>query len=249
MRIIGGTHKGMKRFNNQDCFAVSAGQHQCWAVVCDGVGGANGGEVASRTACEFIAGALRRCVMPSTTQSSIENIIISACAGANAEIYDLQKEKLALRGMGTTLVGAVVQNGLATIFWAGDSRAYLLRGQQLSQLTTDHTVVQHLVDTGKLSPKEALAHPDRNHITRALGVEREVRIEFYIHSMDAKDSILLCSDGVYNYMDHQELEAITAMCTSKASVDPIIDSANLGGGGDNITAVIITPLSQEVARS
>ncbi len=248
MRIIGGTHKGIKRFNNQDDFAVSKEPNQCWAVVCDGVGGANGGEVASRTACELISSALRRSITPSTTQSSIGNSIISACAGANAEIYYTQKERLALRGMGTTVVGAVVQNGLATIFWAGDSRAYLLRNQTLTQLTTDHTVVQHLVDMGKLSPKDALDHPDRNHITRALGVEREVRIEFYIHSIDQDDHILLCSDGVYNYMEPNELEAITAICTKKGSVDPIIDSANLGGGGDNITAVIITPMSQEVAR-
>lgn len=248
MRIIGGTHKGLKRFNNQDYFAASTEQNQCWAVVCDGVGGANGGEVASRTACEFIAAALGRSIMPHTGQSSIENIIISACAGANAEIYHMQKEKLALSGMGTTVVGAVLKNGLATIFWAGDSRAYLLRNDLLSQLTTDHTVVQQLVDRGKLSPEDALAHPERNHITRAIGVERELRVELYIHKMEQNDSILLCSDGVYNYMEAQELEAVTAMCIGRASVDPIIDSANLGGGGDNITAVIITPLSQEVGR-
>lgn len=244
MRIIGDTHQGIKRYNNQDYFVTSTSPSQCWAVVCDGVGGANGGEVASKTACNSIYDALNRAITPNTTQTAMENIIISACASANADIYYLQKEKLALNGMGTTVVGAVVQNGLATIFWAGDSRAYLLRNDILTQLTTDHTVVQHLINSGKLTPKDALSHPERNYITRALGVERDIRVDFYIHSMAGDDSILLCSDGVYNYIPKEQLESITAISVLKGDVTPIIDSANQGGGGDNITAVIISSSSK-----
>lgn len=142
---------------------------------------------------------------------------------------------------GTTLVGAVVQEDSAHFLHAGDSRAYLLRDDLLTQLTVDHTVVQMLVDRGEISERDAKVHPQRHYITRAVGVGEQLRYDIFSIDLLPGDALLLCSDGLYNYLSHEDLCALAAVALRCGSAKPLIDRANENGGGDNITAVLCGP--------
>jgi protein phosphatase len=141
--------------------------------------------------------------------------------------------------MGTTVVVVIVSKNTAYIAHAGDSRAYLLTGESIRQLTTDHSVVQVMVDRGELTADEARCHPRKNLITRALGVKPKLDIDYCECPLADGDIILMCSDGLSNYVEESELYNILRFNDGKAAVDKLINTANANGGGDNITAVAI----------
>ena len=248
MWIAGDTHVGQKRRNNQDVFLSEQLDSKLLMMVCDGMGGEQGGEQASELAIEAAGAMLRRDLKGVTDESTMRRVLECAGAAANRVVFDAAQADSALTGMGTTLVGAVVLPNCAHFIHAGDSRAYLLRNDVLTQLTVDHTVVQVLIDRGEISQDDAKNHPQRHYITRAVGVSPQISYDIFSLDLLPNDTILLCSDGLYNYMSHEDICALTAIAVKRKSVAPLIDRANENGGGDNITAVVCCVAGEVGAR-
>ena len=171
--------------------------------------------------------------------ASVKNLLLTSITAANICVYDLAQSEEIYRGMGTTVVCAVLLGDNVTIAHAGDSRAYLCNGG-LRQLTKDHSLVQELLDAGDLSPEEAKNYPQKNYITRALGVIEQIQIDFARAELKPDETLLLCSDGLTNYVSDEEIRRIIREEKDADPAKTLVSQANLGGGGDNITAVVIT---------
>lgn len=240
MQIFAKTDKGKVRSINQDAFYINTlSDGSALAVVCDGMGGANAGDIASKTAVEIISQYILNGYNPSMSFDDITRLINNAITSANLEVYALSQKDEQLRGMGTTAVVAVVRNTEAIICNVGDSRAYLI-DNELKQITRDHSVVQSLVESGELSPEEARVHPEKNVITRALGVEENVLTDGYCVELAENNKLLLCTDGLSNYADADSILRIVNDNALDKVTDLLIKEANLGGGRDNITAAVIS---------
>lgn len=222
------------------------------AVVCDGVGGARGGNIASETAvktfCAVVRSAFSKRSPEDFTEQAVEDLLKQAVSDANTEVYRKAAEDSELEGMGTTLVAALLCKAGNFAVNVGDSRLYLQDSEGLRPLTKDNTFVQYLLDKGVLTPEEALVHPYRHIILRALGGNEEVETDFY--RIPAFDRLLLCSDGLYNMLPPEELSDILdgnfngerrprRQPGYRARVNELIRRANLHGGQDNITAILI----------
>lgn len=239
MWVCADTHIGQKREENQDTFVVSNVADGVLAVVCDGMGGAAGGKIASRIAADTMAERVGQGLRQGAGEASVRRILESAGAASNVAVRDAVSHNRALEGMGTTLVCAVVANGEAHFAHAGDSRAYLLREGFLTQLTVDHTLVQMLIRRGDITTGDAQKHPHRHYLTRAVGMEDDIRLDIFSIDITNEDALLLCTDGLYNYVHHEDLCNLANLGVKTKSVDLLIDKANQNGGGDNITAVLI----------
>ena len=168
MKIVAKTDKGLVRENNQDAYAVGELPGEvAWAVVCDGMGGAAGGNIASALAVKVISDKITSSYNEKMRDSSIKNLLDSAITAANIEVYDMAYSRPDLKGMGTTVVAVVVRDNVAHIAHAGDSRAYIVNKDGVEQITVDHSLVQNLVDRGEITKEEAEHHPNKNVITRA----------------------------------------------------------------------------------
>lgn len=236
--LCGDTHVGQKRAANQDVFFAEPLFEGALLMVCDGMGGEQGGETASRLAMEAACAMLKRDIKPEMGENTIRNVLECAGAAANSVVFETACNDPTLFGMGTTMTGAVLLNGCAHFIHAGDSRAYLLRDDMLTRLTVDHTYVQHLLSQKKITEIEAVTHPDRHKLIRAVGVEPRMRFDIFSIDLLPNDAVLLCSDGLYNYIDENELAALAAVSIKAKSVESLINRANANGGGDNITAVL-----------
>lgn len=246
MQISGKTDIGLHRANNQDSFATgelpSGG---AWAVVCDGMGGHAGGHIASKMAVDCISERIKNNFYETMNVQSVKNMLESAVVFANAEIFDNAAKYRELRGMGTTVVAVVSFKGVSVIASVGDSRCYIFRNNQLKQITKDHSLVQELVDSGDITPETAANHPMKNIITRSLGIEDDVQVDFFEVYHEKEDMLLLCTDGLTNLVSDDEITA----CISDENVENeskfdtytgnLISLANKNGGTDNITAVIL----------
>lgn len=240
MQIFAKTDKGMVRNVNQDAYAANIlSDGSAFAVVCDGMGGANAGDVASKTAVEVISRYVTNSYAPSMTLDDIARLLNNAVVSANIEIFDMSQTNADLNGMGTTAVITVVRGEKAVIVNVGDSRAYLINGK-LTQITRDHSVVQSLVESGKLSMSEARVHPEKNVITRALGVENDILCDAYCVDFSSDDKLLLCTDGLSNFVDGTDILYIVNNTPCDKISDLLIQKANKNGGRDNITAVVIS---------
>ncbi len=223
------TDTGRRRRRNEDAFIC---EPPLFAVA-DGMGGAQAGEVASRLAAE----SLREQELGdlSALEQTVELI-----REANRRVYAYSSENASARGMGTTMTVALVEGGVVTIGHVGDSRAYLLRDDELTQLTQDHSLVAELVRSGRLSPKEAESHPRRSVITRALGTESDVEVDVFSLRAQDGDLFLLCSDGLTSMVSDEEIARLLA--ATRADLDEagekLIEAANKAGGEDNITVVL-----------
>ena len=239
MKIYGATHKGLVRSTNQDCFDFELlTDTSSFAVVCDGMGGANAGNVASQLAVQVIKDYLKRALNAKMSSMQIENILRSALYSANSAVYDFAVKDENLKGMGTTVVLLFIYDNTAYILHVGDSRAYRYSGSSLTQLTVDHSMVQSMVDNGQITTEEAKVHPNKNIITRALGVSSEVNADLNIVNLEQDDILLLCTDGLSNYVSEEKI--VTELTNfSDKSIDRLIELANEGGGGDNITAIAV----------
>lgn len=239
MHIFAKTDIGKMRSVNQDAFYINTlSDNTVLAVVCDGMGGASAGDIASKTAVEIISQYILNSYSLSMDFDDITKLISNAIISANIEIYDLSCKDENLKGMGTTAVVVIVRDNKAVICNVGDSRAYLIN-DALNQITRDHSVVQSLVESGKLSPEQARVHPEKNIITRALGVEQDVLVDSYVIQIDKNSKILLCSDGMSNYVSEDKIFNIVNNNDIDKITDLLIDEANLGGGRDNITVAVI----------
>ena len=241
MKISAKTDVGMVRSNNQDSY--SAGDltsEVTWAVVCDGMGGANGGNVASETAVKVISDKLTSGYHIGMNDNSVKNLIVSAIEAANMTLFSMARNNEELSGMGTTVVLAVRNTDTLYISNVGDSRIYIVSDSGITQVTTDHSVVQIMLDRGEISPEEAKDHPKKNVITRALGVDPDVRIDYSQEQLNQNDIVLLCTDGLTNYVDDETILDICRAEDKYKIADKLVELANENGGGDNITVVTVS---------
>lgn len=241
MRITAKTDIGKVRSTNQDSY--SAGELSggvAWAVVCDGMGGAAGGNVASSISVRMISHSIDEGYRNGMRPNSIRNMLESAIAGANACVYDMAVKDESLTGMGTTCVAALITDGVAYIAHVGDSRAYVITGEgELKQVTRDHSMVQDLVEQGSITQAQAKTYPGKNIITRALGVEETVDVDFCEVQLSDSDALLVCTDGLTNFVGDDEIVAAMADGKFFEYAERLVGLANEHGGGDNITVVSI----------
>lgn len=241
MRIYSKTDIGAVRKSNQDAFAAGELKNgMVWSVVCDGMGGANGGEIAGQTAVKTISDFILSSYHSGMNENSIRNMLTSAVETANIKIYDLAQTDKQLKGMGTTVVAVIVDNEKAHIVHAGDSRMYIVRKGAAMQITKDHSVVQKMVESGKITAEEAKIHPNKNVITRALGINESIESDYDCLSLIEGDIILICTDGLTNYVDIPTIESIISDGSLSLAPDRLIGAAIEKGGGDNITVVILS---------
>lgn len=241
MRITAKSDIGKVRTSNQDSY--SAGELSdgvAWAVVCDGMGGAAGGNVASSTSVRMISHAINECYRSGMKATSVYNMLESGVAGANACLYDMAQNDESLSGMGTTCVAAIVEKDKIYVAHVGDSRAYIVSADgKLTQLTRDHSMVQDLVESGELTPEEAKNFPGKNIITRAIGVDSRVAVDFVESDFAQGDILVLCTDGLTNYVSDDEIVSVTSSSNCFEYAEKLVDLANENGGGDNVTVVSI----------
>ena len=240
MRIFSKTDKGRVRTDNQDAyFAGRISDNAVFAVVCDGMGGANAGNVASENAVRHISEYIIRSYRDAMDTVELEKTVRNAVVSANIELFDMSASEQALSGMGTTAVIALIRNDEAIIANVGDSRIYLVN-EQIKQLTRDHSVVQSLIESGKITPEDAKFHPRKNVITRALGAEENVTADTSVIKLEITDALLLCTDGLSNYLDDNEILSVFKNTDISSVPEILVEKANKNGGGDNITVVTLS---------
>ncbi len=247
MKYGGKTDVGVKRKYNQDSFAVFSKDNYFGAVVCDGMGGANGGNIASSIAVKTFVHVIKKAFAAHNadnyTETEVKCLLRSAVDTANLEVYKRSLTDDDLRGMGTTLVAVVVCLCGTFAVNVGDSRIYRQDGGTMYQVSTDHSFVQYLIEKGEIRPDEALIHPNKNIILRALGVNERVAGDYY--RIDRYDRLLLCTDGLTNHVSDERIGEIISGAymakkpSYKQRVDRLISEANQAGGTDNITAVLL----------
>ena len=240
MQIFSKTDRGRVRTDNQDAyFAGKITDDAVFAVVCDGMGGANAGNVASELAVRHISEYVIRSYRDGMDMTDTEKTLKNAIVSANISLYDKAVNNAELTGMGTTAVAAFVKDGAAVIAHVGDSRIYLVNGE-IKQLTRDHSVVQSLIESGKITPEDAKVHPRKNVITRALGAEENVAVDSDCLNLSNGDTLLLCSDGLTNFLDDKDILTVFQNNDISAVAERLVEEANKNGGGDNITVVTVT---------
>lgn len=232
--------KGIVRNSNQDAFiAGQLAENITFAIVCDGMGGANAGNIASEIAVKTVSEYLYNSFRDNMTLNDFERTLKNAISSANLLIFNRAIRDEALKGMGTTIVAAIVKDNDAIIAHVGDSRIYLLN-DEIKQLTKDHSIVQTLIENGEISPDDAKHHPRKNVITRALGVEAEVVADFDELTLNTNDTLLLCTDGLTNYVPEANIYEIFKQNDLSLVSETLVSKANENGGGDNITVVTLT---------
>ena len=246
MKLAGKTDVGSVRPENQDDYrAGELNSDAAWGLVCDGMGGARGGREASVSACDVIEHSFHE-QYAQCGAGQEEPFLKKALLYANRFVFQKAAHEEALAGMGTTAVCALVRSGNVYLCHAGDSRAYLIRDGKLTQLTHDHSYVQELVDCGTITEEEAEHHPQKNIITKALGVDYRLEPEFTAAKLKREDRLLLCTDGLTNMVPVEEMEELLAQGTFYDLPDRLIEAANAHGGSDNITALLLAVEPTEV---
>lgn len=239
MNVYGQTHIGLVRENNQDALEYGTLSDVVqYAVVCDGMGGANGGNIASKIAVEVIGSRIRDGYRDNPNPGSPELMLTSAMATANAGVFDRAQKEPELNGMGTTVVAVITCGHTAYISHVGDSRLYLYRDGNLSQVTRDHSVVQELIESGQITEEEARSHPRKNYITRAIGVVSEEYGEYDELELMTGDRLLLCTDGLTNEVANADVCRYLALPAEEAA-QALIRAALDHGGKDNITVALM----------
>lgn len=226
------TDVGLRRKVNEDSMIVRT---ECglWAVA-DGMGGHEAGEVAS--------GKIRDALLHLPSAEGLDALVegaIAALARVNQELLALAGSANAERTIGSTVVGLAIADGQYRCFWAGDSRAYRVRGREIEQLTRDHSLVQSLVDAGMLEPDQAADHPNASVITRAVGVAEGLTIETASGDVQPGDQFLLASDGLTRVVDDEELAADLASNGPEEAADKLVETVLARGAPDNVTLIIV----------
>lgn len=240
MKIVARTDKGCVRENNQDSYTggeLSGGV--AYAIVCDGMGGAAEGAFASSEAVKIIREKICSGYKSGMSDISVKALLVSALENANKHIYLLSLTDEKYYGMGTTAVVALVTDSYAYIAHVGDSRAYLIADGEAVQLTRDHSVVQRMLENGEITPDEVANHPKKHIITRAIGVDSEIKVDFCQESFGGGSVLLLCSDGLSNYVSSSDLVEQTSGKSYFEYADKLVSLALKNGGGDNVTVVAV----------
>lgn len=240
MEVFSKSDIGLVRKENQDSSAYTViSSDTAWAVVCDGMGGARGGKTASSCAVEFICEYISGKYSDDLSDEALSELLVSSVDGANLALYKMAMEDEELAGMGTTCDLVFVRKGVAHVAHVGDSRTYSIRGGKILQITEDHSLVQEMVNRGELTAEQAMRHPNKNLITRALGVSHEVHIDYIEAEFNKGDTILICSDGLSNFVSRAEIVRTVQENRGELLIDILVDIAKRHGGHDNITATVI----------
>ena len=235
LRWAAQTDVGRKRRGNEDCYALVP--ELGLFLVADGMGGHTAGQVASELATQASVNAMRTLVDASVSPTEKLRVAVTA---ANREILDTTLRKPELAGMGTTLVALLAAPERVALAHVGDSRAYLVRGGKIRQLTDDHSLVAELVRRHEISQTAARGHPHRHVLTRALGVRRHVEADFAELTPVIDDTFVLCSDGLTGHVQDEEIaEAVATEQDLERAAHSLIDEANARGGDDNTTVIVI----------
>lgn len=242
MQSWGLTDPGRVRKQNQDAYQIE--KLDCTSllcVVCDGMGGAKSGNIASTLAVDVFVQEVRQSWKPRLDQEKIDQILRSAVKLANFTVYDQSQQfPEEFDGMGTTLVAVLVHGKKATVINVGDSRAYGIDRSGIRQITRDHSLVQMMVDRGDLTPEVAKTYPGKNFITRAIGTEPTVLCDIFHLDVAKGEYLLLCSDGLSNMMDDQEILFEVVHGVNKAHCcKRLLDIAKNRGAPDNVTSILV----------
>ncbi|MBS4193936.1 Stp1/IreP family PP2C-type Ser/Thr phosphatase [Lederbergia citri] len=240
MKALFKTDKGVVRPHNEDNGGIFYNKHGiCLAIVADGMGGHQAGEVASQIAVTELQ-KLWSEVDDELTPESAEKWFFENVALVNKEIFNHSEQNQEYYGMGTTLVAAICTSTFATIVNIGDSRCYLLNDSGFNQLTEDHTLVNELIKAGQLSPEDAELHPRKNLILNAMGTEANIEMDISTITFEEGNKLLLCSDGLSNKVSNAEmLKILTDQTDLNEKADALIQLANHYGGEDNISLAIV----------
>ena len=243
MRGCGQTDKGIVRKDNQDYFHVSQFDDGklILCVVCDGMGGARAGNVASRMAAETFVEELSNSRSMFLNKEQAPKALGDAVVKANQVVYEGARAHGEYKGMGTTLVGAAIRRNKAYIINVGDSRAYHISKGKIQRITRDHSLVEDMIIRGDITQEEARNHPNRNLITRAVGIEAKVKWDLYIQDLKAGDKLLFCSDGLTDIVSEEAfLAEILRYQEIEKCCEMLIHLALAKGGPDNVTAVLVS---------
>jgi len=252
MQFFGKSDTGIKRSENQDSFVTEQlYDNALLCLVCDGMGGANGGSIASGLACSTFVKQIKKKLSDYKAQGQllfdeedpgIENHLKKAVTATNTAVFKKANRSRDLSGMGTTLVGALIINDCLYAVNVGDSRLYFVSRDGLTQLTHDHSYVQTLIDLGQITPEEASSNPHKNIITKAIGTQKKEEPDVFFKKLTDTDLeyLLLCSDGLTNFADDDSIcKIINGDSSLEEKCSSLIELANKNGGGDNITAVLV----------
>ncbi len=241
MQSWGLTDPGCVRKQNQDAYQIEKlDKNSLLCIVCDGMGGAKSGNIASTLAMDVFAQEVRRCWKASLCQSDIDQILRGAVKLANFTVYDQAQQFVDFTGMGTTLVAVLIRDKKVTVVNVGDSRVYGINKNGIQQITRDHSLVQMMVERGELKPEQAKSYPGKNFITRAIGTEPIILCDLYHQDAEKGDYFLLCSDGLSNVLDDQEILFEVVHGVNKARCcERLLSIAKKRGAPDNVTSVLV----------
>ncbi len=241
MQCWGLTDQGCVRPQNQDTYQIEQlDKNSLLCIVCDGMGGAKSGNIASTLAADVFVQEVRRSFKSGMDREKTGQMMMAAAKLANFTVYDQAQQFEEFDGMGTTLVAVLIQGKEAVLVNVGDSRAYIVSPDGIRCLTKDHSLVQMMVDRGELTPERARTYPGKNFITRAIGTEPVVDCDLFHRNVDRGDYLLLCSDGLSNMMDDQEIlfEVIHGV-NKQHCCRRLLEIAKNRGAPDNVTSVLI----------
>ena len=235
------TDPGCVRPQNQDAYQMEQlDRNTLLCVVCDGMGGAKSGNVASTLAVDVFMEEVRRVWTSGMDQAAIDQMLEGAVKLANFTVFDQAQQFAEFSGMGTTLVAMLVQNKEVTVVNVGDSRAYGVNRNGIRRLTVDHSVVQLMIERGELTPEQARDYPGKNYITRAIGTEPVVLSDIYHLDVERGDCLLLCTDGLSNMVDDQEiLFEVVHGVNKQYCCQHLLEIAKNRGAPDNVTSVLV----------
>lgn len=242
MQSWGLTDKGCVRKMNQDAYDIQQlDRNTLLCVVCDGMGGAKSGNIASSLAVDVFSQEIQRTWTPNMEWDKADQMMKNAVKLANFTVYDQARQFEEFDGMGTTLVAAFIRGRKVSVVNVGDSRAYRISQNGIRQITKDHSVVQMMVDRGELTPEAAKRYPGKNLITRAVGTESSVVCDVFRQELNRGDFLLLCSDGLSNLMDDQEiLFEVVHGVNKERCCKRLLDIAVSRGCPDNFTCVLVS---------
>lgn len=239
MKAYAATNVGLERSINQDYIYYSLEKCGCLPnlfVVADGMGGHKAGDIASRFTVENLVALIR-----DSKEKDLISAISNAISEVNEKLFEKARESVDYEGMGTTLVVATISGKLLKVANVGDSRLYIV-GNDITQITRDHSLVEEMVLLGKLDRKAARTHEKKNYITRAIGGEKSVEAEMFSVDLKPGDRIIMCTDGLSNMVeDNDILNIVKRSDSSEEAVEGLIKTANDNGGKDNISVIIIEP--------
>ena len=241
MHFWGHTDPGCVRPQNQDAYQLEQlDRNTLLCVVCDGMGGAKSGNVASSLAVDVFVQEVKHSFKSDMDQQKLDQMLLSAVKLTNFTVYDQAQQFEEFTGMGTTMVAALVRGKTATVVNVGDSRCYHIDPDGIEQVTVDHSVVQLMIERGEISPEQARNYPGKNLITRAVGTEPVVNCDIFHRSVERGDCLLLCSDGLSNLVDEQEIlfEVVYGQDRQKCC-QRLLQIAKNRGAPDNVTSVLV----------